>query len=664
MSNVFSNSSRSLELHSSSRRSHQSDTELCCRASPTVSCSVPMASSKRSSSLPPLFRNSQFWLGNHSPPPPYPQSNRDFSPLQPLVMPRKPALHHHVHETPEVSKTSNSQQQLLPSLQLSANSSRHHSLSHHLNPPSKHFSRLHARRSHVLQSSSNPGSLPQLSNDQFPLLQSDRPPRVGLHRPFPPTHLVPVLNFRANSPLHPGRSQRRQLQPTSPRPRLAQDPQHSLTRAQSLCNQAGLLGPRPLPAHPEESSSSAPSPPVPSSTLRPQSLHPTQPRPSRVKKQKRLLPTSPERSSGSFPHPSSCTCPGLLQNPGVPRASFSHFSPSTSPPSLGPTPSVQCSIHLHSCRSHSPNLRPRRFRQNSKQQGRVFLGHSKRLGQSSDLCSDECSHPSSSVLRVLPQPLPKTETPLSSTLEKIPYPFFSCDFDFGYFTSVSPHQISNTSSPIGVGLPPPKTPLLSRPNKESSPSQKVSSKRTHSRERFLHSYPNRSWQSSSLSPQSKPNIRSHSSHFAKISHTPSASKRSSSKSLNHNSPSGAGPNLHSQLAPSILGAPPSTNPRPLPHQYASFSIPPPVGSPINAYRKPPTISPLSSSSSDKSLHLPPDSSSSDSSYRSASSSATHKPITSKSHPSLSSRIRASNRLGFLLHSSPFFNYSSDSSLSS
>nr|WBO25743.1 putative movement protein [Andean potato latent virus] len=664
MSNVFSNSSRSLELHSSSRRSHQSDTELCCRASPTVPSSISMASSKRSSSLPPLFRNSQLWFGNHSPSSSNPQSNRDFSPLQPLVLPRKPTLNHNVHETPKVPKTPEPQQQLLPSLQLSANPSRHHSLPHNLHSSPNHLSRLHARRSHVLQSSSNPGSLPQLPNHQLSLLQSDRSSRIGLHRSISPTNSVPVLNLRANSPLHPGRPQRRKLQSTPACSRLAQDPQHTVSRTQPLRDQAGLLGPCPLSADPEKSPSSPSSPPVPSTTQPSKSLQQPKSRSPRFKKFERLFPTSPKCPPSTVPSSSSCTCPGILQNPRMPRASLSHFSSPTSPPPSSPTASVQCSLHLHQSCSHASHLRPCRLCQNSKQQSGILMGHPKRLGQSPNLRSHERSHSPPSVLRVLPQPLPKTETPFSSTLEKIPYPFFPCDFDFGYFTSTPTHKVTNPKDPIGVHPPQPKTTTLPLENPEPPASKEISPKKTHSKGKFLHSYPRRSWQRPSPSPQNQPISCPNSTHSSKVQNSSRSSQRPTSKSLHHSSSAGVGPNLHSQLDPSILGPPPSTNPRPVPHQHAPLPIPLAMEPSTNACRKSSTIPPLPPSSSNKSLQLSSDSSASDSSYLSAPNSTHCKSPSFRTRSTLSSRARASNRLGFLLSSSRCFSYSSDSSSSS
>nr|WBO25728.1 putative movement protein [Andean potato latent virus] len=664
MSNVFSNSSRSLELHSSSRRSHQSDTELCCRASPTVSRSISMASSKRSSSLPPLFRNSQLWLGNHSSSSSNPQSDRDFSPLQPLVLPSKPTFYRNVHETPKVPKTPEPQQQLLPPLQLSAHSSRHHSLPHNLHSSSNHLSRLHARRSHVLQSSSNPGSLPQLPNHQLSLLQSDRSSRIGLHRSIPPTHPLPVLNLRANSPLHPGRSQRRKLQSTPACSRLAQDPQHTISRTKPLCDQAGLLGPRPLPSNSEKSPSSPSSPPVPSATQPSKSLQQPKSRSPRFKKFERLFPTSPKCPPSTFPSPSSCTCPGILQNPRMPRASLSHLSPPTSPPSSRPTASVQCSLHLHQSCSHTSHLRPCRLCQNSKQQSRILMGHPKCLGQSPNLRSHERSDSSSSVLRVLPQPLSKAETPFPSTLEKIPYPFFPCDFDFGHFTSTSTHQVTNPKNPIGVHPPQPETTTLPLENSKPPPQKEISPKRTHPKEKFLHSHPRRSWQRPSPSPQNQPIPCPNSTHSSKVQNSSRSSQRPAPKSLHHPSFAGTNSNLHSQLDPSILGSPPPTNPRSVPHQHAPLPIPLAMGPPTNARRKPSTIPPLSPSSSNQSLQLSSDSSASDSSYLSAPDSTHCKPPSFRTRSNLSSRARASNRLGFLLSSSRCFSYSSDSSSSS
>nr|QYA72534.1 movement protein [Andean potato latent virus] len=664
MSNVFSNCPRSFELHSPSRRGHQSDTELSSRTPPTIPHSISMASSKRSSSLPPIIRNSQLWFGNHSSPPPYSQSNRDFSPLQSLVLPCKPAIYSDVHETAEIPKTPESEQQLLPPVQLSAHSSRHHTLSHHFNSPPKHFSRLHARRTDVLQSSSNTGSLPQLSHYQLPLLQSDSPSRVRLHRSVSPTCPLPVLNIRANSSLHPGRPQRRQLQSAPARPRLAQDSQHPLKRVKSLREQTGLLGPCPLSTHSEKSPPSSPCPPIPPSTLHPKSLRPSQSRTPRVEKPKRLLPTSSERSASSVSSSSSCKCPGILQNPGMPRASLSHLPSSTSSSPPRASPSVQCPLHLHSGSSHTSYFRPCRLRQNSKQQSRVLMGHSECLGQSPDFRSHERTNPPPCVLRVLSQPLPETETPFSSTLEKIPYPFFSCDFDFGYFSSAAPHQVSNTPSPASLLLPSPKTASFPNKDRKSIPSKEVSSKRAHSGKKFLHSYPNRSWQRPSPSTQDPSLPCPYPPNSPKISNPPGSSKRPPSKSFYHHSSSSLGSNLHSRLAPSILGTPPSTDPRSLPHQHASLPIPFTMGFATDACREPTTLPPLPPSRPNKLLHIPSDTSADDSSYLSASSASSCESSTTKFHSKLSSRIRASNRLGFLLHSSPFLNYSSDSSSSS
>nr|WBO25734.1 putative movement protein [Andean potato latent virus] len=664
MSNVFSNSSRSLELHSSSRRSNKSDTELCCRASPTVSCSVPMASSKRSPSLPPILRNSQLWLGNHSSSSPHPQSHRDFSPLQPLVLPCKPALHHHVHETSEVPKASESEQQFHPSLQLSAHSSRHHKVPHHLTPSSKHSSRLHARRPHVLQSSSNSGSLPQLPDHQLALLQFDRSSRVRLHRPVSSTHPLPILNLRADSPLCPGRSQRRQLQPAPACSRLAKDPQHPLTRTQPLSDQAGLLGPSPFHPHSEEPSSSSSSSSVPHQSISPKSLFSAQSRPSRTEKPKRLLPAPPKRPPGFVPTSSSCSCPGILQNPRMPRASLSHLSQPTSPPSLSPTASVQCSLHLHSSCPHTSHLRPSRIRANSEQQSRVLMGDSKCLGQSTNFRPHERSHPPPSVLRVFPQPLPETKTPFSSALEKIPYPFFPCDFDFGYFTATPPHQVPNPKTPASLHFPQSKTALLPHQAGQPSSSQEIPSSKAHSKKKFLHSYTNRSWQRPTPSPQNQSIPCSGSTYSAKVPNRPRSLKGPTSKSFHHHSTTSAGSNLHHQLAPSLLGAPPPTNPRSLPHQHAPLPVSPAMGSTTNACRLSPTLPSLSPPSAHKPLHIPPNPSSSDSSYLSASSSESRNLPGTKPFSKLSGRVRASNRLGFLLNSSPFFNYSSDSSSSS
>nr|QVX32616.1 movement protein [Andean potato latent virus] len=664
MSNVFSNSSRSLELHSSSRRSNKSDTELCCRASPTVSCSVPMAPSKRSPSLPPVLRNSQLWLGNHSSSSPHSQSHRDFPPLQPLVLPCKPALHHHVHETSEVPKTSESEQQFHPSLQLSAHSSRHHKVSHHLPTSSKHSRRLHARRPHVFQSSSNSGSLPQLPDHQLALLQSDRSSRVRLHRPVSSANPLPVLNLRADSPLCPGRPQRRQLQPAPARSRLAQDPQHPLTRTQPLSDQAGLLGPGPLHSHPEKPPSSSSSSPVSHQSLSLKSLSSAQSRPSCTEKPKRLFPAPSKRPPGFVPTSSSCSCPGILQNPGMPRAPLSHLSKPTSPPSSSPTASLQCSLHLHSSCPHTSHIRPCWIRANSKQQSRVLMGDSKCLGQSTNLRSHECSHPPSSVLRVFPQPLPETKTPFSSALEKVPYPFFPCDFDFGYFTSTPPNQVPHPKTPASLHFPQSKTALLSHQAGEPSLSQEIPSTKAHPKKKFLHSYTNRSWQHSAPSSQNQSIPRPSSTHSTKVPDHPRSLKGPSSKSFHHHPTTGAGPNLHHQLAPSLLGAPPPTNPRSLPHQHAPLPVSPAMGFATNACRLSSTLPSLPPPRAHKSLHISPNSSSSDSSYLSASSSESHTPASTKPFSKLSSRIRASNRLGFLLNSSPFFNYSSDSSSSS
>ncbi|AGQ80923.1 putative movement protein [tomato blistering mosaic tymovirus] len=479
MSHVFPGGSRRSELDIPPRCGHKPHSQLSGHSSSGVPNHLSMASPKRSRSLPPRFRHSQLWLGNHSPPPSNSQSNRDFSPLQSLELPRNTDINCDVHEAFQVFETSGSKSQLLESLQLPSDLRGHSPLSRDFSCLSKHSDRVHARCSDVLLPLPDLGPILKVPTDHLTLRKSDRSSRIGLHRSVSlPTDLS-IFRDRLNSPLCPRRTPRRFIQSANPRSRLAENTFHPLIPAQPLGNQAGLLGPCPLSSH---SKRSAPKPSKPKPKLRSGHL-------SGNSSSKESIPTPQEKRLSNHPHPKcplrtlsrsgKCRCPGILQNPGLPRASSGNFSPATTAPSPGSSSSLQRPVHLHKSGSHSQNLRPSRFRSHPKQQTRVQLGHTQRLGQSTNLRSHERPNPSQSVLRVFPQSLPKVETPLSPTLAKIPYPFFPCAFNFGSFSSSSEPQVSHSYSHSLLGLPQTiQGPISSGP---SSPLQQESSPRTSPR---------------------------------------------------------------------------------------------------------------------------------------------------------------------------------------
>nr|AMC38500.1 movement protein [Tomato blistering mosaic virus] len=573
MSNVFSSSLRRPQLDISQRCGHQPYPELCGHSSSGVSHHLSMAPSKRSRSLPPGIRNSQLWFGNHSSSPSNSQSNRDFSPLQSLELSGFPAFNSDVHEAFKVFETSGSKSQLLPSLQLSSHLSGHSPLSRDFPLLSSYTKRLHARRFDVLLPLSDPGPVSEISRNNVPLCESGCSTRIRLHRSLSlPSHLS-VLNHRLNPPLHSGRSPRRSVQSTNPCSRLVENSLHPLFPAKPLSNQAGLLGPRPLPPN---STGSASKSPKPKSKFRPsgrsRNTLPSKPLSKVEKKQALSNHPHPECSFRSFPSSDQCRCPGLLQSPGLSRASSSHISSTTPPPPSSTTSSVQRALHLHKSRSHSQNLRPSRFCSHSKQQTRIQLGHSKRMGQSPNVRSDERPHPTQSVLRVLSQPIPEIETPLSSTLAKIPYPFFPCPFDFGSFSSSLELKVPHSRTISGVCLP------ASAETSKLTPSQTpISSRQTSNRNstsKLVKQLPVSPPPSSSiLGPYCSHKTR----HQVGSSSTPTGSP----ESQNHSSTSRPYPILPLCRPSDLRKSPSPTNPRHIPHQPSSRTVLPVlVSSPI------------------------------------------------------------------------------------
>nr|AIG05828.1 putative movement protein [Tomato blistering mosaic virus] len=649
MSNVFSNGSRHSELDISQRCGHKPHSQFSGNSSSGVPKHVSMASSKRSRSLPPFFRHSQLWLGNHSPPSSHTQSNRDFSPLQSLELSSNSNINSNVHEAFQVFETSGSQSQFLKSLQLPSDLCRHSQISRDLPFLPKHSDRVHARCSDVLFSLPDPGPLSEVPTDHLTLCQSDCSPRIGLHRSVSlPTDLS-VFNHRLNSSLRSRRTPCRLLQSANPRSRLAKNPLHSIIPAEPLCNQAGLLGPCPLSSHPERSApkSSKPKPKLRSGHL------------SRDSSSKKSFPSPQEKRLSNHPHPKcpfrtfsrpvQCRCPGLIQNSGLLGTPPGDVSSTTTAPSPGSSSSLQRPVHLHKGSSHSQNIRPSRFCSHSKQQTRVQLGHAQRLGQSSNLRSFERSNPSQGVLRVLPQPLSEVEAPLLPTLAKIPYPFFPCAFDFGSFSSSSEPEVSNPSPHSLLGLSQTIQGPVSSRRSSSLPQRRSSSASSPMgpKPRLLPSK-----ERSVLGPH--PSISTHHSLAATSTSEPSAQSK-------NNPPT---PLIDSNVPlcrPSDLRPTPSTaDPRRLPHQSPSRPIRPVLVSgplpgqllnPVSSLSTP--IRNLKSAAGSPKTILHP----SDSSYYNSASSGG---FTTNHRRKFSLFSKAFNNLSSSMLKHPFY-YSSDSS---
>nr|AZF99023.1 movement protein [Ullucus tymovirus 2] len=476
MSNVFPVSSRSSQLDLAPRCVHQPYPQLSSGTTTRVPLHLSLASPKRSSPLSFVCRYSKLRPRHHSSSPPRPQNHRDLHALQPLELSRPNSIHRHVHEAFKVPETSGFQRQLLPPPQLPFVSGRHRSLPLHLSPPPHHPLRLHPRRPHVLHSLPNTRPVHTVSLSRDSVLQSHRPPRVQLHGSLPLPKPLHLPHQPTDPSLHSRRAQRRRLQPAPASPLLAEAERHSGLPSLSLRNQAGILGPGPLTLDPTRSSPKPPLPiTVPTGPIQPTltPLPPKQPGAASRGHRRLTLPCSHSAS------------PVLdLQGPGLLGAAPSHLPPPTLASQVGADCRLQRLVHLHKGSPHSSNVRSSRLRSNPKQQARVLLGDSKRLGQPSDLRAPQRRPPTRRKLPFLRKPLQAPTPQVAAALANLrslcrplfgslpphptsfqhppsvlpplpPKPFPAPDPSELHFGSFPPRSSRRNSTPFSANPPPP-----------------------------------------------------------------------------------------------------------------------------------------------------------------------------------------------------------------
>ncbi|AYC35255.1 putative movement protein [Naranjilla mild mosaic virus] len=407
MSHGFPISPRSSQLNYSSRCFYKSHSELRRGTSPRLSIPVPLAPPQRSHSLPSLLGHPKLRFRDNPPSSSNPQNSRDFSPVQPLVLPSPQPLHSHVHETLEVPQTCGLEPKLQRKLELSTHCGRHRPLPRDLSLLSLPLLRLHARRFNVFQSCSDFGSFPQLPKSRDSLLQLGGAPRSPLHRSLTLPRDLHLQNFRTNTPLCPGISPRRIVQSAPTSPVLAEDRFDSPLLPPTFCNQTGILGPRPLTPHPTWTPPRDQPCLQPSSSTRTHLSNPS--KPSSTLHRPTLPNIRAQRQSG------------FIQNSRLPRAPSSHLPPTTPQTPACTNLSVQRPLHLHPGSANPTHVRPSRVRKNPKQQTRTFLGHSKRMGQSPNLCAFKRPPPPSGMLPFLLKPNREAKASFRPTLASISF---------------------------------------------------------------------------------------------------------------------------------------------------------------------------------------------------------------------------------------------------
>ncbi|AUR53411.1 69K protein [Naranjilla chlorotic mosaic virus] len=400
--------SRSSQLNYSSRCFYKSNSELRRGTSPRLSIPVSLAPPKRSHSLPSLLGHPQLRSGYNSSPTPRSQNSRDFSPVQPLVLSGSHQQHSHVHEAVQVQETCALESQLSGTPELPPHCSGHYSLSRNESLLPLPCERFHARRAHVLLSLSNSRPLHRVSKTADSLLQSGCAPRGTLHRSLSLPHSLHLQNLRPDSPLHPRVSQCRFLQSASPSSVMAENLNHSFPPSPALCNQAGILGPCPLSSHSKRTS--------------PKASHSTRHPKISISPPFLLSEQSPPSNERAVQHLSRDFLESrFLPNPGLLGTAPGHLHPATSSPPSGSNRCLQRPVHLYQSGQNPSDLRPRRLRSHSKQQARVLLGHTKRVGQSANLRAFKLPSPPPNMLPVLLKPHPKAATSFRPTLANVSF---------------------------------------------------------------------------------------------------------------------------------------------------------------------------------------------------------------------------------------------------
>ncbi|AEP40394.1 movement protein [Tomato yellow blotch virus] len=418
MSHVLSSCPRSSQLYIPPRCFHQPHTQLSRRTTSRLSFLLSLSHTKGGHTSHSIFRNPSFRTGHRSTPPPHSQNYRNPSSLHPLETPRPCPFNRDVHEALQIPEASGHQPKFLPTSKLPPNSSRHLSVPRDVDSAANHSQLLHARRSHVLPPLPHSGPLHELRPAANPLLQPYCPTRIPLHQPFSLSIHLYLSDSRPHTPLHPRISPRRQLRPASRCPLVVKDSLHLSSIPLSVRNSPGILGPLPLHSHtawpPSKTPSSPPchplshlksSPPSPLSPLESTILS----TPKSAAGSKRVRQRTRTPNSGVILHDTRLpgTSTGNLPSPTPPRSSYSPLG-------------LQRPLYLHSSRPHSPDLRPRRLRQNSIQQARTQMGHPKSLGQPPDFCPPKRSNTTTSRLRVPSQSPPTFPPPPPPTLAAIP----------------------------------------------------------------------------------------------------------------------------------------------------------------------------------------------------------------------------------------------------
>nr|WBO25752.1 putative movement protein [Andean potato mild mosaic virus] len=405
MNHVFPDCPRSSQFDYSSRCFYKSNSQCRRGTSPRLSIPISLAAPKRVFATPSLLGHPELRSRHHPSPTSHSQNSRNLHAVQSLALSCQNPFHCHVHEAQQVFKTSASKRQLYHSHQLPLDCRGHYQVPRDFSLVPYHRVLLHARRADVLLSSADIDSLLRESQSSDSLLLSRSSPRVSLHRPLSTSRSLLLSDFRKHSPLHPGVPPLRGLQSAPPSPILAQGRFHFSLFTPALSHEAGILGPRPLHPDPKRTTSKT----------FPQS--PSKSCPNSPPLQPQQQPPPVHRSS--LQQFGTSRQPSFLPDSRLPRVALCHVSEPTSSPSAHSNRSVQCSLHLHKSRSNSPNFRPSWVCSNTEQQGRVFLGHSKCLGQSPDLCSAEFSPSTLSKLSILPEPVQTTPVALFSALENV-----------------------------------------------------------------------------------------------------------------------------------------------------------------------------------------------------------------------------------------------------